>query len=367
MSEFSANLVLPYLAPGQSQKHVTVNETLTRLDAIVQIGVTSASTLIEPAGPADGALYILPTGKTGAAWGEMGNAMLAYWRDGAWEQIVPREGWLAWVRDANQLLVFDGAGWSQGALRSGLGLGDAALRNVGASGGAVPLLNASCTWSAAQTHTASINLMADWAGLAFGGTGYAVPRYTMRHRGDGSSWEFLQVDPLTSAFVRTAAYHDGGSGEWTFGGPGAFAGSVRPTADNAVATGAPGQRWSVVYSASGTINTSDAREKTALRPIPDPVRRAALRLVGEIGAFQWLNAVAEKSEDAARLHVGLTAQAVRDAFAAEGVQASQWGLFCEDEVDGRSRLGLRFDQLLFLMLAAMAGQPQTEPSLPVDG
>ena len=37
----SARLGLPYLAAAQLQKHVTLNEALTRLDALVQTTVVS--------------------------------------------------------------------------------------------------------------------------------------------------------------------------------------------------------------------------------------------------------------------------------------------------------------------------------------
>src|SRR6185503_15210347 len=60
----TSNLVLPYLAVGQAQKHVTVNESLRKLDAILQLSVVSATTAAQPASPADGAVYILPPGKT---------------------------------------------------------------------------------------------------------------------------------------------------------------------------------------------------------------------------------------------------------------------------------------------------------------
>jgi hypothetical protein len=36
---------------------------------------------------------------------------LAYYRDGAWEEITPREGFLAYVKDANVLRVYDGTAW----------------------------------------------------------------------------------------------------------------------------------------------------------------------------------------------------------------------------------------------------------------
>jgi len=52
----SARLDLPYLAAGQLQKHVTLNEALTRLDALVQCAVVSRTTAVQPASPTDGAL-----------------------------------------------------------------------------------------------------------------------------------------------------------------------------------------------------------------------------------------------------------------------------------------------------------------------
>jgi hypothetical protein len=111
MSNLSSNLVLPYLAAGQAQKHVTVNETIRKLDAVVQLGVVSATTTAEPGSPADGAVYIVPAGKTGTHWAGFANWALAYWRDGAWEQISPRDGWIAWVADVDQAVAFDGSRW----------------------------------------------------------------------------------------------------------------------------------------------------------------------------------------------------------------------------------------------------------------
>jgi hypothetical protein len=105
----TSNLVLPYLAAGQAQKHVTLNESLRRLDAIIQLSAVSATTTAEPASPADGAVYIVPPGKTGAHWPVFATGSLAHYRDGAWAEIAPRPGWLAFVRDTVRLLVFTGS------------------------------------------------------------------------------------------------------------------------------------------------------------------------------------------------------------------------------------------------------------------
>ena len=109
----STRLGLPYLAAAQAQKHVTVNESLLRLDALVQLSVLSATTAAQPASPADGDLYLLPAGKTGAAWGGFADGALAYWRDGVWEELAPRPGWRAFVEDEAALYARTGAGWSK--------------------------------------------------------------------------------------------------------------------------------------------------------------------------------------------------------------------------------------------------------------
>lgn len=112
MSDNSTKLNLPFLSAGQAQKHVTVNETLLRLDALVQLSVISATETDEPDAPADGDLYILPPGKSGDAWDAMANLAVAYYRDGAWEELTPRPGWRAWIANAGALAVYDGSTWT---------------------------------------------------------------------------------------------------------------------------------------------------------------------------------------------------------------------------------------------------------------
>lgn len=107
----SSRLGLPYLVAAQAQKHVTVNESLLRLDALVQLTAVSATTAAQPASPADGDIYILPAGKTGAAWGAMADGALAYYRDGLWEQITPKIGWRCLATDTQTLHVRGASSW----------------------------------------------------------------------------------------------------------------------------------------------------------------------------------------------------------------------------------------------------------------
>ena len=89
------NLALPLLSAGQAQKHVTVNEALTRLDALAPGVCESASIIEAPGTAAEGAVYIVPFGGT---WPGVAGS-LCVWLNGGWLTVTPAEGWRVWVRD----------------------------------------------------------------------------------------------------------------------------------------------------------------------------------------------------------------------------------------------------------------------------
>ena len=103
------NLNLPYIEAVQAQKHVTHNEALRALDAIVQLGVETAGLAAPPAAPTDGRRYIVAAGATGA-WADRDGEIAAF-QDGAWAFFTPNEGWLAWIADETMIRVFDGSAW----------------------------------------------------------------------------------------------------------------------------------------------------------------------------------------------------------------------------------------------------------------
>jgi hypothetical protein len=102
-----------------------------------------------------------------------------------------------------------------------------------------------------------------------------------------------------------------------------------PVADNAMPLGLGGNRWSVVYAGNGTINTSDANEKTDISDLDDAEKRVAVRLKSLFKKFRFKDAVASKGDDA-RIHVGAIAQEVAAAFVAEGLDPNRYGVFCSD-------------------------------------
>lgn len=134
-------------------------------------------------------------------------------------------------------------------------------------------------------------------------------------------------------------------------------GTWRPTTDNVRALGTASFRYTVVYATTGTINTSDASQKQQVRELSDAEQRVAQRVKKLIRAFKWNDAVEQKGDDA-RIHFGVIAQDVQEAFAAEGLDASKYGLFCSDTwttSDGSSqtRLGVRYSELLAFVIAAL--------------
>jgi hypothetical protein len=111
-NDATPRLSLPFVAAGQAQKHITVNEALGKLDGLVQLAVQSRTIAAQPASPADGAIHILPTGATGAAWLNQAAGLLARHAGGVWDILTPSAGWLAWIVDEGLALIHDGANWT---------------------------------------------------------------------------------------------------------------------------------------------------------------------------------------------------------------------------------------------------------------
>ncbi len=111
------NLGLPYIMAAQSQKHVTHNEAIRALDAIVQLSVLDRDLTAPPGSPADGARYIVGASPTGAWSGHAGD--VAAFQDGAWAFYEPVEGFIAWIADEDTAVVWSGSAWT--ALTTGSG------------------------------------------------------------------------------------------------------------------------------------------------------------------------------------------------------------------------------------------------------
>ena len=114
--------------------------------------------------------------------------------------------------------------------------------------------------------------------------------------------------------------HDGGANQ----------GAMYPGTDNTQNLGAGGSRWKEVFAGNGTINTSDARNKTAVRPFTAAEIKAAKEIGQEIGMFKFLDAVASKGI-MAREHPGMTVQRAIQIMRANNLDPMAYGFICYDE------------------------------------
>lgn len=205
--EHTANLDLPYILPSQAQKHVTHNEAIRTLDAIVQLAVMDRDLFEPPASPAEGERYLVAAEGADAWSGRDGR--IAAWQDGAWTFLEPKAGWLAWVTDEERLLCHDGAAWADAAVHS---VNPASFIGVNATAdltnrlsvkGAATLFDAETDDhrvkinKTAAPNTASIILQSGYSGRAELGLA-GDDDWRLKVSADGATWtEALRVDPST--------------------------------------------------------------------------------------------------------------------------------------------------------------------------
>lgn len=196
MSSQSPSLSLPYLQPSQAQKHVTHNEALRRLDALVHLRVTSFEAVTPPATPAPGETHALGAGATGDWAGQDGR--LACYSDGAWLFIAPQDGWRAWGLAEAGLRVYSAGNWLAVVPPlenlAGLGVGttsDATNRLAVASEAALFTHAGSdhrlTINKAAAGDTASVLMQSGWSGRAEMGLA-GDEDFHLRVSADGSAW-----------------------------------------------------------------------------------------------------------------------------------------------------------------------------------
>ena len=445
MSEETPNLGLPYIMPSQAQKHVTHNEAIRAVDALLQIGVIARELAVPPAVPADGDRYIVGTGSEGAWQGK--DQSLAAFQDGAWAFFTPKAGWVAYVVAENRMVVHDGVSWQALPVQlapenfqeiEGIGIdtsfdavnrlavsSQASLFNHAGEGHQIKINKS------VANKTASVLFQTNWSGRAeFGTTG--DDNFRVKVSPDGVTWnEAIQVNRSTGAvgigglnpsrmlhirgnnasfrldrdantvsiqmhrfpsndyttpwkgYTFGVESHSSGTGRFLIGdygtqvvGPVSYRfiiennGEVTPGEDNTQTLGVASRRWTQVYAAAPTINTSDDTEKQDVGEVPN----AWLDAWGDVQwcRFRYRDAVEQKAE-AARWHIGLVAQRVKNSFAAHGLDAFQLGLLCYDRWEeepeiisvneeggeyvsrpyrpGGSRYGIRYEEALSLEAA----------------
>lgn len=106
----TSKLSLPYIMASQAQKHVTHNEALRILDALVHLSIKTRSSSDLPASASDGDRFIVSPEASGQFTGHEGE--IAAFQDGAVAFLAPQAGWTAWIEDESVFIVWDGTIWA---------------------------------------------------------------------------------------------------------------------------------------------------------------------------------------------------------------------------------------------------------------
>jgi len=142
--------------------------------------------------------------------------------------------------------------------------------------------------------------------------------------------------------------------------------------DNDVDLGQSNNRFDDVYATNGTIQTSDRNLKQDITELSDAEKRVAVAAKGLLRKYRWIDAVAEKGDNA-RIHFGIIAQDLEAAFTAEGLDAGRYAMFISTtwwEHEGEkyneqahipegvtatevTRRGVRYPELLAFIISAL--------------
>jgi hypothetical protein len=150
-----------------------------------------------------------------------------------------------------------------------------------------------------------------------------------RMTNDGSIVQFRKDGTIIGNIGTTGGVIMIGSGNNNLG---FFADRVQPLDssgagnDNAIDLGYPSARFDDIYATNGTIQTSDRNEKQDIESLSDAETRVAVAAKGLLRKFRWQSAVEEKGDEA-RIHFGIIAQDLQDAFTAEGLDAGDYAMF----------------------------------------
>ena len=210
MTETSPRLELPYLMPSQAQKHVTVNESLQRLDALVQLTLTTIEAPTPPLSPENGEMHVVGVDPTGAWEGQSG--LIALWDGTGWLFISPVEGWIAYDLSSESVVKFDGNTWQQLVPEmenlQGIGISTSydAINRLSVSSPATLLSHQGSDHQlkinkAAAGDTASVLLQSNWMGHAEIGLA-GDTTLSFKVSANGTDWiDAMRMDPLAGSIA----------------------------------------------------------------------------------------------------------------------------------------------------------------------
>lgn len=146
---------------------------------------------------------------------------------------------------------------------------------------------------------------------------------------DGSI-QFVEIDNSGSTSIKV-----GGALTYIF-----HSSQFHPNPDNFVHLGFTTNRWASVWSVIGTIQTSDARDKTPLRPMSAAELNASKEIGRSIGFYRWLKDEGKKGE-----FCGVTVQAVAAIMKKHDLKPFEYGFIRYEE----DRYSLIYSDLMMFL------------------
>lgn len=142
--------------------------------------------------------------------------------------------------------------------------------------------------------------------------------------------------------------------------------AVRPVTANVGTCGTASQPWAGGWTQTAFTVTSDETAKQDIRPLEDRERDVGRKLKDMVVAYRLKDRVESKGEDA-RLHIGVIAQRVIEAFESEGLNYGDYGIVCHEEWDevpadeetgspavpAGSGYTVRYEELMMLIIGSM--------------
>lgn len=200
------NLDLPFIAPAQAQKHITVNTAFQKLDIAINITVREVNMTTPPSDAVEGERFALAEAPIDDWISHSGD--VAAWQNGAWEFYSAPSGTLIWNKEDQAIYVKQAANWQKA-------VAEASFQNIELLGieatadetNRLAVSSPSSLFSHAgddhqmklnrfsDTDTASLTFQTDFTGNAeIGLAGNNALSFKMR-QSDGSWLETLRTEP----------------------------------------------------------------------------------------------------------------------------------------------------------------------------
>ncbi|MDP3545976.1 MAG: DUF2793 domain-containing protein [Phreatobacter sp.] len=333
----TTHLGLPLIAAAQAQKHVTHNEALQVLDALVQLAVADSDRTAPPGAPAEGDRHIVAAGGTGDWSGHDGE--VAAFLAGGWVFVAARRGFVALDAAENRLLIHDGAEWrdlstalrlqnlghlgvnataddtNRFAVRSGAALFSHVPAAEGGSGDMRLTLNRETAGD-----TASLVFQSGWSGRAELGLA-GDDTFRLKVSADGAAWtEAMTVDPASGRLSLPAAGLRAGAAEL------AALGSLW-----GINTAAPSGTLRIVHDGTGQVPL--VLERCQDSGSPNIVTRRSRGSVAARTAVQAGDVVGGQNafaHDGTDYRVCAQMRPVVDGAVSTGIVPSRWEIFTTD-------------------------------------